>query len=96
MKSTKVLQPREQPVQTLGAAERNQLAGAEAEVAVEQRAHRADVDGVPRVVAVQLLAREGVDELGAAAAEDAELRLLRHLVHEAHAAGAEDAALLVE
>ncbi len=25
MKSTKVLQPREQPVQTLGAAERNQL-----------------------------------------------------------------------
>ena len=70
---------------------------AETEVGVEQRADRADVDDVSRVVRVELAVRgRDVDHLVRAAAEDAQLRRLGDFFHEAHAAGAEHAALLVE
>src|SRR5207245_2613386 len=65
----------------------------EAEVAVEERPHRADVHGVAAVLAVQGLAGEGGDQRVRASVDDGQLRLLGDLVHEAHAAGAHDAAL---
>ena len=51
---------------------------------------------LPAYVRVERLAGEGRDEALVAALRDAELRLLRDLAHEADAARAEDAALLVE
>src|SRR6267143_1799505 len=68
-------------------------AALETEVAVEQRAHRADVHRVPGVLRVERLSREGGDERVRPALDDGELRLLGDLVHEAHAARAHDAAL---
>src|SRR5690606_29427328 len=71
-------------------------AGPEAVVAPRQRADRAEVDDVARAVVVERLAREGVDDLARAAPEDAENRVAGDLLHEAHAARAHDAALLVQ
>src|SRR5438105_6675893 len=66
-----------------------------AEIAVQESSDRADVDGVARVLAVERLPGEGADQGVRAAVHHRQLRLLRDLVHEAHAAGAHDAALSV-
>src|SRR5690606_11997362 len=71
-------------------------AGAEAVVAPGERADRAEIDDVAGVVVLERLAREDVDDLARAAPEDAEDRIAGDLLHEAHAARAHDAALLVQ
>ena len=68
-------------------------AALETEIAVEERTDGADVHRVAAVLRVERLAREGGDERPRAALHDTELRLLRYLVHESHAARAHDAAL---
>ena len=68
----------------------------EAELPVGERAHRADVDDVARVVVLERLAREEPDLRVVAPVEDAELAGAGHLVAEPHAARAEDAALRVQ
>jgi hypothetical protein len=67
-----------------------------AEVAVGERADGADVHDVARVRVVERHAGRQLDALGVAAAEDAQLVRLGDVVHEARAARAQDAALLVE
>ena len=91
-----MLQPRAQPGQIDFGGVEVPDAHLEAEVAVGQRAHGADVDDVARVLVVEVLAREEADLGVVAAVEDAELAGVRDLVAEAHAARAEDAALGVE
>src|SRR5205814_8211179 len=68
----------------------------EAELAVGQGAHRADVHHVAGIVVLEVLAGEEADLRLIAAAEDAELARARDLVAEPHAARAEDAALGVQ
>ena len=68
----------------------------EAEVAVGERAHRADVDDVARVGVLQRRAGEEADLGVVAALEDAQLAGAGDLVAEPHAARAEDAALGVQ
>src|SRR6185295_15144562 len=63
----------------------------EAERLPGERADRADVHGVARVVVVERFSREGADDGVAAALEEPQLVRLRHLVAEADAAGALDA-----
>ena len=70
--------------------------GLEAEVPLGEGSHRADVDDVARVGIVEPLARIEPQLGPVAAVENAELAGLGDLVGEAHAAGAEDAALLVQ
>src|SRR5215470_8418414 len=65
----------------------------EAEVAVGEGAHGADVDHVARVLVLESLAGKEPDLGVISTVEDAELAGVRHLVAVAHAAGAEDAAL---
>ena len=68
----------------------------EAEVVGGQRADRADVGGVERVVGIQQAVRmDGERGVGAALGE-AEHRIAGDFVHEADAAAAHDAALVVE
>src|SRR5262249_9277346 len=71
-------------------------AGAEAEVAVGERADGTDVGDVRRVRIVEGLPGRQRQEVVVAALVEGELVGLRHLVEEAHAARAEHAALLVE
>src|SRR6185295_5202286 len=71
-------------------------AALEAELLQRERADGADVGEVALVVRVHQLAGEGRDDVPVAAAGDDQLRRLRVLAHEADAARAEDAALLVE
>src|SRR5204862_427476 len=61
----------------------------ETELAVGQRAHRADVHHVAGIVVLEVLAGEEADLRVIAAAEDAELARARDLVAEPHAARAE-------
>src|SRR5262249_31078510 len=68
----------------------------EAEVAVGQRADRADVDDVARVLVLEGLAGEQADLRVVAPVEDPELTGAGDLVAEPDAARAEDAALGVE
>ena len=68
----------------------------EPEVAVGERAHRADVDHVARVLVLEGLAGEEADLGVIPAVEDAELAGARDLVAEPDAARAQDAALRVE
>ena len=68
----------------------------EAEVGAGERADGADVDGVERVVVVQLAAGEAGQRVERAAVDEAEDGVLGDLRGEAHAARAEDAAFVVE
>src|SRR5262249_22985638 len=68
----------------------------EAEVAAGERADGTDVDHVPGVRVVERLAGCEIEVDVVAAGVERELARVRHLVDEAHAARAEDAALLVE
>ncbi len=61
-----------------------------------QRAHRADVHGVERVVVVELGSGEGRDGVIAAAVHDTELVISRDVLGEPDATRAENAALVVE
>jgi len=65
----------------------------EAEVGVQERADRAYIDRITRIVAIERLPGKRGYQGMVAAIDHRELRLLRDLVHEAHAAGAHDAAL---
>ena len=68
----------------------------EAEIVGSQRADRADVGGVERVVGIQQAVRvDGQRGVGAALGE-AQHRVARDFIHEADAAAAHDAALVVE
>src|SRR5437870_10938445 len=68
----------------------------EAEVAVGEGAHRADVHDVAGVLVGELRPREEPDLRVIAAVEDAELTRARDLVAKPHAARAEDAPLRVQ
>ena len=68
----------------------------EAEVRARQRTDGADVDRVERVVVLELLARVAGERAVASAVGEAEDVVLRDILGEAHAAGAEDAALVVQ
>src|SRR5262249_13005697 len=70
--------------------------GAKSKITAQQGSDRTNVHGVPGIVGVQRGSGEDVDSLVRTAAEDPQLRLFGHLVHEANAAGAKDAALLVQ
>src|SRR5262249_61870363 len=67
-----------------------------AEIAVGQRAHRADVDDVAGILVLEVAAGKEADLRVIAAIEDAELTGARDLVTETHAARAQDAPLGVE
>ena len=68
----------------------------EAEVRRGQRADRADVHRVERVIVLELLARVARERAVAAAVHEAEHVVLRDLLAEANAARTEDAALVIE
>ena len=70
--------------------------GLEAEVPLGERSHRADVHDIARVGIVELLTRIEPQLGPVPAVEDAELAGLGDLVREAHAARAQDAALLIQ
>ena len=91
--STIMLQPCVQLGQTDAVRSSSQARALLQEVLGEQRADRAEVDHVagPRVREVLLL--ELADERAVAALAHVEHRLVRDVVHEAHAARAEDAAV---
>jgi hypothetical protein len=69
---------------------------AEAELGGGERADRAEVDDVEIVVGVGLVAGEAGEHAAGAALDEPEAVLAGHFLHEAHAARAEDAALVVE
>src|SRR5262249_40053327 len=84
-----------------GAADRRRSlevpdAGVEAEVTAGERPHRTDVDHVAGGLVVEHLPRRDVEVDVVAALVEGELARVRDPVHEAYAARAEDAALLVE
>ena len=68
----------------------------EAEIFARQRADRADVDRVERVIAVEALSFMNGQRGVAAAVDEAEDVVVGHFLHEADAAGAEDAAFVIE
>jgi hypothetical protein len=68
----------------------------EPEVLERERADGADVGEVALIIRSDRLAREDVDHRLLAARHHHQIGLLRVRIHEAHAPGAEDAALLVE
>ena len=68
----------------------------EAEVGARERADRADVDGVERVVVIQFAAREAGQRVVGTAVDEAQDGVFSDLAGEADAARAEDAAFVIE
>ena len=68
----------------------------EAEVFARQRSHRADVDRIERIIAVEALSLVHGQRGVTAAIDEAEDVVMRHLLHEADAARAKDAAFIVQ
>ena len=68
----------------------------EAEVRARERADRADIDRVERVIIVEFAAREAGQRVVGTAVDEAQDGVLGDLAGEAHAARAEDAAFVVE
>ena len=68
----------------------------EAEVGARERADRADVDGVERVVVIQFAAREAGQRVVGTAVDEAQDGVFSDLAGEAYATRAEDAAFVIE
>ena len=91
-----VLQPVAQLVQKLFVSLQKPDPHLEAEIRRGQRADRADIDRVERVIVLQSFAGMGGQHGVAAAIDEAEHVVLRDFLAKANAARAEDAALVIE